>query len=142
MKSATKKKAVVREPRQKRSQETKEKLLKAAETLFEKRGYEETTSHEIADEAGVAIGSFYAYFADKEQLMLSLLQEQFDEEYHSAFESFAPTDLFEPDPRPALKRAVAAHFASREKHRWTTRVLNMFAHKNRHVAAVDERLFE
>src|SRR5437879_11147599 len=105
-KRAAKKKAAVREPQQERSQKTKENILRAAERLFDKRGYEEVTSHEIADAAGVAIGSFYAYFADKEQLLLLLLEQRLDEEFHSAFESFKPEDLFEPDPRPALRRAI------------------------------------
>ena len=136
------KKASVREPQQKRSQRTREKILRAAERLFERRGYEEVTSHDIADAAGVAIGSFYAYFADKEQLLLFLLQQRLDEEYHSAFESFQPEDLFEPDPRPALRRAVEAHFESKARHRWITRVLQLLAKKNRDVAAIDEHLFD
>jgi AcrR family transcriptional regulator len=140
-KRATKKTAI-REPRQRRSQETREKLLRAAEQLFEKRGYEEVTSHDIAAAAGVAIGSFYAYFADKEQLLFVLLEHSFDEEYQAAFESFKAEDLFEPDPRPALRRAIEAHFESRRRHRWSSRVLHLLAHKNPRVAEIDGRLFE
>ncbi|MEW6730995.1 MAG: helix-turn-helix domain-containing protein [Acidobacteriota bacterium] len=131
-----------REPQQQRSRVTRDKILSAAERLFAHKGYEEVTSHEIAATAGVAIGSFYAYFADKEQLLLHLLEERLDEEYQDIFADLQPQDLFEPDPRPALRRAIENHFASKARHRWITRVLQSMAHKNARIAAIDQRLFE
>ena len=59
----------VREPRQKRSQETRAKLLDAAYRLICSQGFQKTTAHQIAREAGAAVGSFYAYFRDKTDLL-------------------------------------------------------------------------
>lgn len=71
-----------REPKQKRSIEKKEKILKAAYKLICQEGYYKTTTSEIAAEAGVSIGCLYSYFKDKHMIMMELLedyQRQFDE---------------------------------------------------------------
>jgi AcrR family transcriptional regulator len=41
-------------------------------------GYEHTTAKEIAAHAGVATGTFYRYFSDKRQLLMSLLENQIE----------------------------------------------------------------
>lgn len=41
--------------------------------LFAQKGIHRTTSKEIAAGAGVAIGTFYAYFPDKKQLLIEVL---------------------------------------------------------------------
>lgn len=65
----------IRVPQQARSQETRTKLLEAGSALFARKGYHGTNSKEIAREAGVAVGSFYAYFKDKRSLLLELLED-------------------------------------------------------------------
>jgi len=49
----------VRTPQQARSRRTREQILEAAVTCFEKRGYEETTTAEIARRARIAVGTCY-----------------------------------------------------------------------------------
>ena len=44
-------------PKQARSKQTREKIIQAAIRLFQERGYEKTTSNEIASAAGVSVGS-------------------------------------------------------------------------------------
>ncbi|MFT3756483.1 MAG: helix-turn-helix domain-containing protein [Pseudoxanthomonas sp.] len=44
------------------------------EKLFLERGLEDVTIDEITREAGVAKGSFYRYFKDKEELVRALLE--------------------------------------------------------------------
>src|ERR1700729_1237885 len=41
------------------------RLIKAALTLFEQQGYDETTVAEIAAEAGLTKRTFFRYFSDK-----------------------------------------------------------------------------
>lgn len=67
----------IREPQQQRAIETKEKLKKAALKMFSKKGYHKTNSKDIAKEAGVAVGSFYAYYKDKKELFIDILEEHF-----------------------------------------------------------------
>lgn len=64
-----------RVPRQARSRRTRERILEAAVSCFETRGFDETTTAQIAREAGVAVGTLYGYFTDKRTILLELLQE-------------------------------------------------------------------
>jgi len=64
----------VRIPNQKRSIEKKEKIIEAAYEIFNTKGYFETNTAEIAVEAKVSTGSFYAYFKDKKDILLICLK--------------------------------------------------------------------
>lgn len=61
-------------PRQKRSQRTVERILDAAAHIFDEAGYSETSTSDIAFEAGVSIGSLYQYFPNKDSMLLALTQ--------------------------------------------------------------------
>jgi AcrR family transcriptional regulator len=50
-------------------------VLKAAETLFAKKGYHRTSIEEIADLAEVSTGAVYFYFKNKEDLLIKLMHE-------------------------------------------------------------------
>lgn len=65
MRRATKKNPVVL-PVKANSKATFEAILKATTNLIQARGPYHFTSNEIAEEAGVAISSFYQYFYNKE----------------------------------------------------------------------------
>ncbi|SEH84162.1 transcriptional regulator, TetR family [Ruminococcus flavefaciens] len=60
-------------PVQARSQKTKENLLKAALSMYEKKGYHKTTVDDIAAEAGVSTGIAYRYFRNKKDILLSVI---------------------------------------------------------------------
>jgi AcrR family transcriptional regulator len=70
----------VREPKQARSIQMKEKILDTAYGLFCQKGYYNTSTNEIARAAGVSIGSLYSYFADKDTIFMEIL-----ERYHQDF---------------------------------------------------------
>lgn len=61
---------------QRRKERTRAGLLGAARQLFAARGLEHTTIAEIAEYADIAIGSFYNYFATKEDLLEALLEDE------------------------------------------------------------------
>lgn len=65
-------------PKQERAQLKRDLLLKSGHELFILNGYEHTTAKEIAAHAGVATGTFYRYFSDKRQLLMSLLEDQIE----------------------------------------------------------------
>ncbi len=58
---------------QSRAQETKSKIMQAAETCFAGQGYDATGIAEICRRAGVSKGAFYHHFAGKQTLFLALL---------------------------------------------------------------------
>ena len=49
--------------------EKKELLRKSAITIFAKEGYYNSTVKMVADEAGVAVGTIYNYFANKKEIL-------------------------------------------------------------------------
>ncbi|MDD5934600.1 MAG: TetR/AcrR family transcriptional regulator [Clostridiales bacterium] len=57
---------------QKRTIESREKLLKAAFELFAEKGYYYTNTKEIVKRAGISIGNFYNYFKDKADIYVTL----------------------------------------------------------------------
>lgn len=54
---------------------TKDLLLRAAKTLFAKKGYDGTTVKEIAEQAGVNVSLVSYHFNGKENLFYALLEE-------------------------------------------------------------------
>ncbi|WP_257459634.1 TetR/AcrR family transcriptional regulator [Archangium lipolyticum] len=61
-------------PRQERAKATVEVLLEAAAHVFVSSGYEGTTTKQVAERAGVSIGTLYQYFPSKEALVAMLLE--------------------------------------------------------------------
>jgi len=59
--------------------DTRDKLLAAARKLFAERGYHATRPQDVAREAGVAIGTFYLYFADKWLIFRAFIELAHDE---------------------------------------------------------------
>ena len=63
----------VRQPRQERSIEKKNKIIEAGYELFSEVGYYGTNTAEIAKRAGVSTGIVYGYFQDKRDILISVL---------------------------------------------------------------------
>ncbi|SEG68399.1 transcriptional regulator, TetR family [Actinacidiphila yanglinensis] len=59
-----------------RTSEAREKILAAAQSLIELRGYSALGVAEICKAAGVPKGSFYYFFESKETLALAVIDEQ------------------------------------------------------------------
>ena len=117
------KKKAVRTPKQKRSIETKNRIKQAAARLFAENGIHNTNSNQIAEEAGTAIGSFYAYFPDKKALLLELLDEYLADHYAAIWEQAAedgfPGDLTRELVRRHVENLFRAYSKSPKFHRET-----------------------
>ena len=61
---------------QKKSQETKEKIFRAAKKILRKSGYEKLSIKNICEEAGVSNGSFYHHFKTKDDLLSYYIEDQ------------------------------------------------------------------
>ena len=53
--------------------ETRQRILEAARQLFAASGYEASTTRDIADAAGIANGTLFNYFPNKEAILASLI---------------------------------------------------------------------
>ncbi len=63
---------------QKRALQTREKILKALESLLMETEFENISIADIARDAGVAVGSVYSHFKDKSALLPTLLERRLD----------------------------------------------------------------
>jgi len=79
--------------REKNKREKEERLLNAAWTLFSERGFEATTTRDIAERAGVGAGTLFLYVRTKEELLVRLFRteiERLQEKLFRALDSNAP----------------------------------------------------
>lgn len=60
---------------QARGRATRERLLRAAEVLFTRCGYAETSVNDVAERAGVGVGTVYHHFPDKRAMLLELIDD-------------------------------------------------------------------
>ena len=65
----------IREPKQQRAIEKKEKIVKVGFDLICENGYYNTNTAEIAKEAGVSTGIVYQYFKDKYDILIEGLEK-------------------------------------------------------------------
>ena len=59
-----------------KSQETKERIFRAAKEILQKSGYENLSIKNICEVAGVSNGSFYHHFKTKDDLLSYYIEEQ------------------------------------------------------------------
>jgi AcrR family transcriptional regulator len=59
---------------------TRRRVLDAAEALFARLGYEPTSMADVAERAGVGVGTLYHHFPDKRSLLLELIDDWGDRE--------------------------------------------------------------
>lgn len=85
--------------RQERSRKSYEALIDAATELFAKHGYDAVGTPEIADRAGVSVGTFYRYFDDKHVVYLEIMRRTIGAMYADTIEGLTPE-----------------HFAKRTRH--------------------------
>ncbi|MCB9643580.1 MAG: TetR/AcrR family transcriptional regulator [Myxococcales bacterium] len=99
--------ALRKAPVQERSRQMFQWILDAAIHLFEEKDFESATTNEIAERAGVSIGSLYQYFPNKEAILLQLLK-QHSERVFGALEKVLGASSVRAQPPEYLVRAVLA----------------------------------
>ncbi len=70
-----------------------QKILEAAISIFARRGFAKTKISDIAANAGVAVGSVYLYFPDKESILLRILENIWKELYRQLLPLYRQPDL-------------------------------------------------
>jgi len=70
-----------------------ERLRAAAWELFTTKGFDETTTREIAERAGVATGTLFLYAKDKPDLLFLVFEHRLGETVDDAFRSLPDTSL-------------------------------------------------
>jgi len=81
-----------RVPKQARSQERVDKIIEIASKLFLEKGFDGTTTNEIARQADISIGSLYQYFNNKESIV-EALADRYVEALREVTASVVETDV-------------------------------------------------
>ncbi|UCE60200.1 MAG: TetR/AcrR family transcriptional regulator [Phycisphaerales bacterium] len=61
-----------------KKEETRRRIIECALKLFNDKGFEETTTRDIAEAAGIAAGTMFNYFPTKEALAMTIICEAMD----------------------------------------------------------------
>ena len=87
----------VRNPKQTRSIDKKNRIIEAGYKLFARDGYYSTNTAMIAKEAGVSTGIVYGYFRDKRDILIEVLNVYVNKVFEPIFAMFdkikAPIDF-------------------------------------------------
>lgn len=87
----------IREPKQSRSVEKKNRIVQVGYELFAEKGYFNTNTAEIAKKAGVSVGLVYGYFNDKRDILLEVLDIYIKDVFQPIINMFkklsAPLDM-------------------------------------------------
>jgi AcrR family transcriptional regulator len=117
------------QPKQSRSVETFNSILEAAADLFEQRGYGQTTTHQIAAEAGVSVGALYRYFEDKQAVIKELYQRETSRLRQRVLEEINSAELVGQDIPVLVQSTLALAFSIYSERPGLRRVLSEQARK-------------
>lgn len=85
------------------------RIVEAATNLFQKQGFEATTTAAIADAAGIGAGTLYLYVTSKEDLLVDVFRIDVTRAWEEAF------DLADPDT-PLLDQLLSAFLHVTDHH--------------------------
>ena len=107
-----------RAPLSERGRRTRERLVAAARTVFEERGFDATRMGDIAAEAGVSHGTVYTWFATKEDALHAVVDTVTEQMY---------SVLSTPDVSDPIQRIAIANERYLDVHRDTARLMEVVA---------------
>lgn len=93
------------ERRERNRQETRQAILKAATSMFEREGYEGFSLRQVAENIGYTPTTIYLYFKDKDDLLFAVCSQGFSE-FTQALQTAYDTH---PDPRERLAALAWAY---------------------------------
>jgi len=97
------------------AQTRRDQLLKAAQTLFIKKGYRATSTEAIARRAGLTKGALYFHFKSKEDILCELLKRAADQ-FAASFESTSSIRLSPGDILAHLQEIDARRNVPKSRH--------------------------
>ena len=65
---------------------TKERIKRTAEKMFIEKGYVATTLRDITAKAGVTTGAFYKHYGSKEEILISIFNDEFTKQWEKFYE--------------------------------------------------------
>ncbi len=135
-------------PKQKRSEETRAKLIASGRELFSRDGFHSTSSKKIARHAGVSVGSFYNHFEDKRTLLIEIHRLHARKVHDMIGDALTREELGELSPqgsnlgRTIVEKSLELHDFSPELHREITALAYSDPEFSRMSRLEEERVVE
>jgi AcrR family transcriptional regulator len=99
-----------KQPRQRRSRALVEQLKAAATRILSQRTIDELTTNEVAERAGISVGSLYQYFPNKHALVAALVRSRASQDIAELTQFLdAPSDLPLAEVLQSGVRALVTH---------------------------------
>lgn len=95
---------LIKEPIQRRSKETVSSIVESCTNLLSSRPYFEITTDNIAENAGVSIGSLYQFFSSKEAIAAAVVDNILNEDIY--FISSEMSQMLPSDPALKIKKFI------------------------------------
>ncbi len=105
--------STIREPKQKRAIEKKEKIIRAGFDLICENGYYNINTAEIAKRAGVSTGIVYQYFKDKHAILMEGLNRYGDTLFYPMIK--VPEDPFDKKHFPRIIKSMIQEYIQNHK---------------------------
>ncbi len=96
-----------------REAEKQELIRQAAVRVFSRKGFYKTRAAEVAEEAGISVGTIYNYFRNKDEILLSIFKTEFEKRL-SFFRELMKTDI---PIQEKIRRILEEHLSQLKKHR-------------------------
>lgn len=125
---------IIREPKQKRAIEKKDRIIKSGFELICKNGYYNTNTAEIAKAANVSTGIVYQYFKDKHDIFMEGLEKYGNEIFFPMLNidtNIFSIEDFSSSIQEMIKRHIKDHKVSQRAHEEITSMI----HSDKDVAA-------
>lgn len=119
-------------PRSARGRRSRDRLVAAARTVFQRDGYLGARINDISAEAGTAAGSFYFYFSDKYEIFAAVLEELQDEMLHPHTQETVNAD----SPAGVIEASNRAYLRAYKRNAGLMRALEQGATSDERIRAL------
>ena len=120
------------EPRMESATDRPEQILNAAVICFAKRGFHQTSMHDISAEAGISVGLIYRYFENKEAV-ISAMADRHKAEIHDVLERARQA----PSLLESLEILFTAHCCESSPKVQSAFVVDLYAEASRNPQVAD-----
>ena len=114
--------------RARKTNDKRELIMNAAIRAFARRGYHQARISDVAGEAGVAAGTIYLYFKNKDDLLISI----FEEKVQQFIQEFQRRLSREESAETKLKKLVHLHLFEMQEHADLAAVFQLELRQSRH----------
>ncbi len=110
----------MKKPQQQRAFDTRDRILDAAEALFDERGYAKTSMNALAERAEVSVGGLYEWFANKDAILTAVADRHLDAVAAAILDDLgrSQTEDLEALMHIVFEPALAAHRARPRLHQF------------------------